>query len=45
MKSQSPTGQTPLGMLRPVLWMAAIAFAAGFGGYLALGLRAVHAAP
>lgn len=45
MKSQSPLGQTPFDMLRPVLWVAAAAFAAGFGGYLALGLRAVHAAP
>jgi hypothetical protein len=45
MKSQPPIGQTPLDMLRPVLWLAAAAFAMGFGGYLALGLRAVHAAP
>lgn len=43
MKTQ--TGQTPLDMLRPVLWMAAAAFAAGFGGYLMIGLKAVHAAP
>lgn len=42
MKSQSPIGQTPLDMLRPVLWMAAAAFAAGFGGYLVLGLRAMR---
>lgn len=41
-KSQSPTGQTPLDMIRPVLWMAAAAFAAGFGGYLVLGLRAIQ---
>jgi hypothetical protein len=27
----------PLAMLRPMLWLAAAAFAAGFGGYLALG--------
>lgn len=42
MKSQ--IGQTPLDMIRPVLWMAAAAFAAGFGGYMVLGLKAVHAA-
>lgn len=42
LKSQSPTGQTPLDMIRPVLWMAAAAFAAGFGGYLVLGLRAIQ---
>ncbi|OYX05848.1 MAG: hypothetical protein B7Z12_02395 [Caulobacter vibrioides] len=41
-KSQSPIGQTPLDMLRPVLWTAAAAFAAGFGGYLVLGLRAMR---
>lgn len=46
MKSQSQTpGQTPLDMIRPVLWMAAAAFAAGFGGYLVLGLKAVQVAP
>lgn len=44
MKSQSPMGQTPLDMIRPVLWMAAAAFATGFGGYLVLGLRAVQPA-
>ena len=27
---------SPLSMLRPVLWLAAAAFAAGFGGYLAM---------
>lgn len=42
MKSQSPTGQTPLDMIRPILWTAAAAFAVGFGGYLMLGLRAMH---
>ncbi|EJL33596.1 hypothetical protein PMI01_02100 [Caulobacter sp. AP07] len=26
----------PLSMLRPVLWLAAAAFAAGFGGYLVM---------
>ena len=26
----------PLSMFRPVLWLAAAAFAAGFGGYLAM---------
>ncbi|HWU79825.1 MAG TPA: hypothetical protein VN158_07140 [Caulobacter sp.] len=43
MKSHPPIGQSPLDMIRPVPWMAAGAFAAGFGGYLVLGLRAVHA--
>jgi hypothetical protein len=43
MKSHPPIGQSPFDMIRPVLWMAAGAFAAGFGGYLVLGLRAVHA--
>ena len=33
-----------LDMLRPTLWMAAAAFTAGFGGYLALGLKAVQEA-
>lgn len=28
--------QGPLSMFRPVLWLAAAAFAAGFGGYLVL---------
>jgi len=42
---KSPADQTPLDMIRPVLWMAAAAFAAGFGGYLMIGLKAVHAAP
>lgn len=45
MKSQIPTGQTPLDMIRPVLWMAAAAFATGFGGYLLLGLKAAQVAP
>lgn len=44
MKSQSHTGQTPLDMIRPILWTAAAAFAVGFGGYLMLGLRAMHSA-
>ena len=39
---QSPLGQSPLAMFRPVLWLAAAAFAAGFGGYLILGLRALN---
>ena len=26
----------PLSMFRPVLWLAAAAFATGFGGYLAM---------
>lgn len=39
---QSPLGQSPLGMFRPVLWLAAAAFAAGFGGYMILGLRALN---
>jgi len=29
--------QNPLTMFRPVLWIAAAAFCAGFGGYLMLG--------
>jgi hypothetical protein len=44
MKSQPPIGQSPFDLIRPVLWMAAAGFAAGFGGYMALGLRAVHPA-
>ncbi len=40
MTVQPPLGQSPLGMLRPVLWLAAVAFAVGFGGYLLVGLRA-----
>lgn len=44
MKSPSPISQSPLDMLRPVLWMAAAAFAAGFGGYLMVGLKALQAA-
>lgn len=39
---QPSVGQSPLGMFRPVLWLAAAAFAAGFGGYLILGLRAIN---
>lgn len=39
---QPSIGQSPLGMFRPVLWLAAAAFAAGFGGYLILGLRAIN---
>ncbi len=31
----------PLSMFRPVLWLAAAAFAAGFGGYLMMS-PAVH---
>jgi len=42
MKSHPPAVETPLDMIRPVLWMAAAAFAAGFGGYLMLGLRVIH---
>ncbi|AZS23231.1 MULTISPECIES: hypothetical protein [unclassified Caulobacter] len=42
MKSQSHPGQTPLDMIRPILWTAAAAFAVGFGGYLMLGLRAMR---
>jgi len=30
----------PLSMLRPVLWLAAAAFAVGFGGYLAVAASA-----
>jgi hypothetical protein len=32
----------PLSMFRPVLWLAAAAFAAGFGGYLMMS-PALHA--
>lgn len=42
MDMQPPLGQSPLAMFRPVLWLAAAAFAAGFGGYLMLGLRAIN---
>jgi hypothetical protein len=42
MNVQPPLEQSPLGMLRPVLWVAAAAFAAGFGGYMVLGLRALN---
>jgi hypothetical protein len=35
-KDAPMNAQDPLSMLRPVLWLAAAAFAAGFGGYLAL---------
>lgn len=42
MKSQSPIDQTPLDMIRPILWTAAAAFVTGFGGYLVLGLRTLH---
>ena len=42
MNVQPPLGQSPLGMFRPVLWLAAAAFAAGFGGYMILGLRAIN---
>lgn len=41
MNAQPPLRQSPLGMLRPMLWLAAAAFAAGFGGYLFLGLHAL----
>ena len=30
----------PLPMIRPMLWLAAAAFTAGFGGYLLVGLGA-----
>jgi len=40
MSHQHPLGQSPLAMFRPVLWLAAVAFALGFGGYLLLGLHA-----
>ncbi|MGR4862832.1 hypothetical protein [Caulobacter sp. LARHSG274] len=30
----------PFSMLRPVLWLAAAAFAVGFGGYLAVAASA-----
>lgn len=42
MNVQPPLEQSPLAMIRPVLWVAATAFAAGFGGYLFLGLNAIN---
>jgi len=45
MKSSTPSRESPLDMLRPMLWMAAAGFAAGFGGYLAVGLKVVQATP
>ncbi|WP_240903433.1 hypothetical protein [Caulobacter sp. 602-2] len=30
----------PLPLIRPMLWLAAAAFTAGFGGYLLMGLGA-----
>jgi hypothetical protein len=45
MKSRPPIeGLSVLDLLRPTLWMAAAAFAAGFGGYLVIGLKALQAA-
>lgn len=35
--------QSPLDMLRPTLWLAAAAFATGFGGYLAVAFKAAQA--
>jgi len=42
MTSGSSTDRSPLHLLRPLLWLAAAAFMAGFGGYLAIvwGARA-----
>ncbi len=42
MNIQPPLEHSPLGMFRPVLWLAAAAFAAGFGGYMILGLRVIN---
>lgn len=39
---QSPAGPSPLGIFRPILWLAAAAFVTGFGGYMILGLRAIN---
>jgi hypothetical protein len=39
--AQAQRTQGPLAMFRPVLWLAAAAFAAGFGGYIMLS-PAVH---
>lgn len=44
MTSQSPIKEmSVLALLRPTLWMAAAGFAAGFGGYLLIGVKAVQA--
>lgn len=43
MTSPSSKGQSPLDMLRPTLWLAAAAFATGFGGYLAIAIKAARA--
>ncbi|WP_232792933.1 hypothetical protein [Caulobacter hibisci] len=32
----------PLPLVRPMLWLAAAAFAAGFGGYLLVGMSAMR---
>ncbi|ADG12573.1 hypothetical protein [Caulobacter segnis] len=42
MTPPSSKGQSPLDMLRPTLWLAAAAFAAGFGGYLAVAIKAAQ---
>jgi hypothetical protein len=34
---------TTFALLRPMLWVAAVAFVTGFGGYLAVGLSAANA--
>jgi hypothetical protein len=34
---------SPLDIIRPVLWLAAVAFVTGFGGYLMLVPRAIRA--
>jgi hypothetical protein len=41
MPSQRPLDPSPLAMFRPVLWLAAAAFAVGFCGYLMVGLNTV----
>lgn len=44
MKPRSTIEELPfLSLLRPTLWMAALGFAAGFGGYLAVSLKTLQA--
>ena len=35
--------ETAYALLRPLFWVAAVAFVTGFGGYLAVGLSAASA--
>ncbi|WP_304273668.1 hypothetical protein [Caulobacter segnis] len=41
MNAQRPAQRPCLELVRPLLWLAAAAFAAGFGGYLAVAGRAL----